>query len=116
LLKIYDFQANYSTGGRNHVLPAPALPFVYQEVRRLTLAAHVALGCRGVSRADFRGDQRIEGTRDLSHRGHYPARQDQDVNCARTRNVCGHNLDELVQWMVQDASLDRPDRPGPKLI
>jgi D-alanine-D-alanine ligase-like ATP-grasp enzyme len=31
-------------------------------------------------------------------------------------SVCGHNLDELVQWMVQDASLDRRDRRGPKLI
>jgi D-alanine-D-alanine ligase len=44
---------------------APSLPFVYQEVRRLTLAAHVALGCRGVSRADFRFDDRIEGTAGL---------------------------------------------------
>jgi hypothetical protein len=30
-------------------------------------------------------------------------------------SVCGHNFDELVQWMVQDASLDRGDRRGPKL-
>ncbi|WP_371737157.1 hypothetical protein [Bradyrhizobium sediminis] len=34
-------------------MPAPGLPFVYQEVRRLTLAAHVALGCRGVSCCGF---------------------------------------------------------------
>ncbi|SHG03247.1 hypothetical protein SAMN05444169_0162 [Bradyrhizobium erythrophlei] len=31
-------------------------------------------------------------------------------------SVCGPNFDELVQWMVQDASLDRGDRRGPKLI
>ena len=41
-----------------HLLPAPILPAVYQEVRRLSLAAHRALGCRGVSRADFRYDDR----------------------------------------------------------
>jgi len=59
----YDFAAKYSQGGSKHILPGPILPFVYQEVRRLTLAAHVALGCRGVScRADFRFDDRIEGT------------------------------------------------------
>jgi D-alanine-D-alanine ligase len=45
-LKIYDFAPNYSDGGSNRIQPAPDLPFVYQEVRRLTLAAHVALGCR----------------------------------------------------------------------
>jgi D-alanine-D-alanine ligase len=65
LLKVYDFWAKYSEGASNHVLPAPALPFVYQEVRRLTLAAHLALGCRGVRRADFRFDDRIEGTAGL---------------------------------------------------
>lgn len=64
LIKFYDYEAKYSPGASKHILPAPILPFVYQEVRRLTLAAHVALGCRGVSRADFRYDDRIEGTGD----------------------------------------------------
>jgi D-alanine-D-alanine ligase len=64
-VKLYDFGAKYSQGGSKHIQPAPILPFVYQEVRRLTLAAHVALGCRGVSRADFRFDDRIEGTAGL---------------------------------------------------
>ena len=48
-----NFAAKYSQGGSKRALPAPALPFVYQEVRRLTLAAHVALGCRGVSCCGF---------------------------------------------------------------
>jgi D-alanine-D-alanine ligase len=55
----------YSAGASNRILPAPLLPFVYQEVRRSTLAAHVALGCRGVSRADFRFDDRTLGRGDL---------------------------------------------------
>jgi D-alanine-D-alanine ligase len=57
-----DCAANYSQGVIKRIQPAPNLPFVYQEARRSTLAAHVALGCRGVSRADFRFDDRIEGT------------------------------------------------------
>jgi D-alanine-D-alanine ligase len=61
-VKIYDYQPKYSEDGSKYLQPSPRLPFVYQEVRRLTLAAHVALGCRGVSRADFRFDDRIEGT------------------------------------------------------
>src|SRR5690606_38997800 len=61
-VRFYDYEAKYSPGASKHILPAPVLPFVYQEARRLTLAAHRALGCRGVSRADFRYDDRIEGT------------------------------------------------------
>jgi len=47
-------------------LPAELLPNVYQHVRRLALAAHCALGSRGVSRTDFRWDDRLEeGTEGL---------------------------------------------------
>ena len=60
--RFYDYEAKYAPGGSNHLLPAPILPIVYQEVRRLTLAAHHALGCRGVSRADFRWDDSVDGT------------------------------------------------------
>src|SRR5262249_30964384 len=59
--RFYDYEAKYAAGGSKHLLPAPILPNVYQEVRRLALAAHNALGCRGVSRADFRYDDRGTG-------------------------------------------------------
>src|SRR5262249_17139131 len=59
--RFYDYEAKYAVGGSEHLLPAPILPNVYQEVRRLALAAHNALGCRGVSRADFRYDDRGTG-------------------------------------------------------
>ena len=61
-VRFYDYEAKYAPGGSKHVLPAPVSPIVYQLTRRLALAAHRALGCRGVSRADFRYDDRIEGT------------------------------------------------------
>src|SRR5436309_8183221 len=61
-VRFYDYEAKYAPGGSKHLLPAPLSSFVYQQVRRLALAAHRALGCRGVSRADFRYDDRIEGT------------------------------------------------------
>ena len=60
--RFYDYEAKYAPGGSKHLLPAPISPFVYQEARRLALAAHRALGCRGVSRADFRYDDRAAGT------------------------------------------------------
>lgn len=106
--KFYDYDAKYSKGGSNHVLPAPILPVVYQEVRRLTLAAHHALGCRGVSRADFRYDDSIEGTGGL-----VCLEVNTQPGMTATSLVpelaayAGMPFDELVQWMVEDASLDR---------
>ena len=57
-LSFYDYESKYAPGGSDHVLPAPLSPNVYQLVQKLSLAAHRALGCRGVSRSDFRYDDR----------------------------------------------------------
>src|ERR1043165_5581183 len=54
--RFYDYEAKYAPGGSRHLLPAPIPSDVYEEVRRIALAAHNALRCRGVSRADFRWD------------------------------------------------------------
>lgn len=108
LIKFYDYEAKYSPGASNHILPAPILPFVYQEVRRLTLAAHVALGCRGVSRADFRYDDRIEGTGGLIclEVNTQPGMTETSL-VPELAAYAGVTFDELVQWMVEDASLGR---------
>jgi D-alanine-D-alanine ligase len=106
--KFYDYEAKYSPGASKHVLPASLLPFVYQEVRRLTLAAHVALGCRGVSRADFRFDDRIEGTGGLVclEVNTQPGMTETSLVPELAAHA-GITFDELVQWMVEDASLNR---------
>ncbi|MBY0381312.1 MAG: D-alanine--D-alanine ligase [Xanthobacteraceae bacterium] len=108
LVKFYDYEAKYSKGASKHVLPAPILPFVYQEVRRLALAAHVSLGCRGVSRADFRYDDRIEGTAGLVclEVNTQPGMTETSL-VPELAAYAGVVFDELVQWMVEDASLDR---------
>ncbi|RAH97049.1 D-alanine--D-alanine ligase [Acuticoccus sediminis] len=52
----YGYDAKYSPGGSEHILPARLKPNIYQDIQKFTLLAHRALGCRGVSRADFRYD------------------------------------------------------------
>jgi D-alanine-D-alanine ligase len=52
----YDFDAKYSEGGSRHVVPAAIPQTVADQLMRAAEAAHYALGCRGVSRADFRYD------------------------------------------------------------
>jgi D-alanine-D-alanine ligase len=55
-LAFYDYEAKYADGGSVHTLPAPVHPGAAAEAMRVAVEAHRALGCRGVSRADFRYD------------------------------------------------------------
>jgi D-alanine-D-alanine ligase len=107
-VKFYDYEAKYAPGGSRHLLPAPLKPNVYQEVRRLALLAHQALGCRGVSRADFRYDDRMEGTQGLVclEVNTQPGMTETSLVPELAADA-GISFDELVEWMVEDASLDR---------
>jgi D-alanine-D-alanine ligase len=107
-LRFYDYEAKYAPGGSKHELPAQISPFVYQEARRLALAAHRALGCRGVSRADFRFDDRVEGTGGLVclEVNTQPGMTETSL-VPELAAYAGITFDELVQWMVEDASVNR---------
>lgn len=104
----YDYDSKYAPGGSVHILPARILPEVYQQVRILTALAHKALGCRGVSRADFRYDTR---TGDAS--GLVCLEVNTQPGMTETSLVpdlaahAGISFSELVTWMVEDASLAR---------
>ncbi|HYA05906.1 MAG TPA: D-alanine--D-alanine ligase [Xanthobacteraceae bacterium] len=104
--RFYDYEAKYAAGGSRHLLPAPILPNVYQEVRRLTLAAHNALGCRGVSRADFRYDDRGTGKLICLEVNTQPGMTETSL-VPELAAYAGITFDELVQWMVEDASTNR---------
>jgi D-alanine-D-alanine ligase len=107
-VRFYDYEAKYAPGGSKHLLPAPISPFVYQQVRRLALAAHRALGCRGVSRADFRYDDRVEGTGGLVclEVNTQPGMTETSLVPELAAHE-GITFDELVRWMIEDASLNR---------
>jgi D-alanine-D-alanine ligase len=107
-VRFYDYEAKYAPGGSKHELPAQISPFVYQEVRRLALLAHRALGCRGVSRADFRFDDRSAGTESLFclEVNTQPGMTETSL-VPELAQYAGMSFEELVQWMVEDASLNR---------
>jgi D-alanine-D-alanine ligase len=106
--RFYDFEAKYAPGGSKHILPAPILPFVYQEARRLALKAHHALGCRGVTRADFRYDDQAVGTEGLVclEVNTQPGMTETSLVPELAAHA-GMTFEELVRWMVEDASLNR---------
>jgi D-alanine-D-alanine ligase len=107
-VQFYGYEAKYAPGGSQHVLPANILPNVYQLVRRLALQAHNALGCRGVSRADFRYDDRMEGSQGLVclEVNTQPGMTETSL-VPELAAYAGIIFDELVRWMVEDASLNR---------
>jgi len=106
--KFYDYEAKYAPGGSKHLLPAPILPIVYQEARRLSLAAHRALGCRGITRADFRYDDSLEGTKGLVclEVNTQPGMTETSL-VPELAAYAGITFEELARWMVEDASLNR---------
>jgi D-alanine-D-alanine ligase len=111
-VRFYDYEAKYAPGGSKHILPAPVSSFVYQLARRLSVTAHKALGCRGVSRTDFRYDDSIEGNVEGTG-GLVCLEVNTQPGMTETSLVpelaahAGVTFDELVRWMVEDASLNR---------
>ena len=106
--RFYDYDAKYAPGGSKHILPAKISPLVYQNTRMLALRAHQALGCRGVSRSDFRFDERPDGTGELifleinTQPGMTPTSLVPEMAAAS-----GMDFRSLVAWMVEDASCGR---------
>jgi D-alanine-D-alanine ligase len=107
-LAFYDFEAKYAPGGSVHQLPAEILPDVYQLVRKYTLAAHLSLGCRGVSRADFRFDDTPGGTGELIclEVNTQPGMTGTSLVPELAQHA-GWSFGALVRWMVEEASCNR---------
>ena len=104
----YDFDAKYAEGGSKHVLPAEIKPNIYQKIQTLALKAHEAIGCRGVSRSDFRLDDGPAGTGELiwlevnTQPGMTPTSLVPEMALH-----AGHSFEEFLTWMVEDASCNR---------
>ncbi|EJF77201.1 D-alanine-D-alanine ligase [Bartonella sp. DB5-6] len=103
--QFYNYDSKYKIGGSLHICPAQLSSNIYQNVQRMSLTAHQAIGCRGVSRSDFRFD---EATGELvwleinTQPGMTPTSLVPDI-----AKVSGRTYGDIVQWMVEDASCMR---------
>jgi D-alanine-D-alanine ligase len=107
-VKFYDYEAKYAPGGSKHLLPAPIAAEAYREVQRLALAAHRALGCRGVTRSDFRFDDSAGTAKGLFclEVNTQPGMTETSLVPELAAHI-GISFADLVRWMVEDASLNR---------
>jgi D-alanine-D-alanine ligase len=104
----YDYVAKYAPGGSQHILPAEIPNDVYRKCQQYAIMAHQALGCRGVSRADFRYNDQPggEGELILLEVNTQPGMTGTSLVPELAAHA-GHSFEDLVTWMVNDASVDR---------
>ncbi|EJF91452.1 D-alanine--D-alanine ligase [Bartonella melophagi] len=103
--QFYDYDSKYKPGGSFHICPAQLSLNIYQKVQRMSLAAHQAIGCRGVSRSDFRF---VEETEELvwleinTQPGMTPVSLVPDI-----AKASGRTYGDIVKWIAEDASCMR---------
>ncbi|MGE4221677.1 MAG: D-alanine--D-alanine ligase [Alphaproteobacteria bacterium] len=104
----YDYDSKYVAGGSKHEVPAKISLNIYQKIQTLALKAHQAIGCRGVSRSDFRYDDRHSENGEIiwlevnTQPGMTPTSLVPEIAAH-----AGHSFGELLSWMVEDASCSR---------
>ncbi len=106
--RFYDYEAKYAPGGSRHIVPAELPEDLYRRVQAHARDAYRVLGCRGVGRADFRYDDTPGGTGELVilEVNTQPGMTDTSLvpEMALERGI---GFEDLVSWMVEDASCDR---------
>ena len=107
-LAFYNYDAKYAAGGSTHIIPAQLQPKIYDKVQKMALKAHAALGCRGVSRTDFRFNDRAgeDGELVCLEINTQPGMTQTSLVPEQALHA-GHSFEDLVSWMVEDASCNR---------
>lgn len=103
----YDYAAKYEPGGSHHVVPAQVPAEVYDACQRYAELAHRALGCRGVTRTDFRWDESrgLDGLF-LLETNTQPGMTPTSLTPEQAAHA-GLSFGALCRWMVEDASCNR---------
>ncbi|WDR05332.1 D-alanine--D-alanine ligase [Devosia rhodophyticola] len=107
-LGFYNYEAKYAKGGSSHIIPAQISSKIYDKVQKMSLAAHAALGCRGVTRSDFRFNDAAgpDGELVCLEINTQPGMTETSLVPEQAAHA-GHSFEELVSWMVEDASCNR---------
>ncbi len=106
-LEFYDYEAKYAAGGSQHVVPADLPVQVTGEAMDLAVQAHRALGCRGVTRTDFRYDDTGPKSRLILLETNTQPGMTPTSLVPEQAAYLGISYAELCRWMVEDASCDR---------
>ncbi len=103
----YDYHAKYAEGGSRHEIPANIPQDIFDACLDYAERAHTALGCRGLTRTDFRWDEArgLDGLI-LLETNTQPGMTPTSLAPEQAAHG-GMSFPELCKWMVEDASCDR---------
>jgi len=102
--KFYDYTAKYSSKAKTkHIMPANLSKRKYKEVLYLAKKAHVLLKCKGITRSDFRF---FKNKFYLLETNTQPGMTKLSL-VPEIANYCGIKFEDLVVWMLKDASINR---------
>ena len=102
--EFYDYTAKYSSKAKTkHIMPALLLKKKYKEVLFLARKAHKVLGCRGITRSDFRF---FKNKFYLLETNTQPGMTKLSL-VPEIAKYCGISFEDLVVWMVKDATINR---------
>ena len=106
-LAFYDYEAKYAAGGSRHILPAQIPDTIAKDAMDMSVIAHKALGCRGVSRTDFRYDDTGSKPRLILLETNTQPGMTPTSLVPEQAAYLGMSYAKLCRWMVEDASCDR---------
>jgi D-alanine-D-alanine ligase len=102
--EFYDYQAKYSTKAKTkHIMPATVTKKKYLEALLLAKRAHKSLGCRGITRSDFKF---FKNKFYLLETNTQPGMTKLSL-VPEIASYLGIKFEDLVNWMAKDASLNR---------
>ena len=103
----YDYRAKYTPGGSRHVVPADIPADIFDLLMAYAVRAHRALGCRGISRTDFRWDAtKGQDGIIILETNTQPGMTPTSLAPEQAAH-CGMDFGALVRWIVEDASCGR---------
>jgi D-alanine-D-alanine ligase len=103
----YDYASKYEVGGSTHIIPANIPDDIFQACMDYAVRAHDALGCRGLSRTDYRWDESrgLDGLI-LLETNTQPGMTPTSLAPEQAAS-CGISFPDLMTWMIEDASCNR---------
>lgn len=109
--EFYDYRAKYEDGGSSHIIPADLPQSVTELLMDYALKAHVGLGCKGVTRSDFRyddsdSDSDNNGACAILEINTQPGMTPTSLVPEQAAHV-GMGFKDLVVWILEDATCDR---------
>lgn len=101
----YDYENKYTAGGSVHICPAQLPKEVYEQVQQMALTAHRALGCRSLTRSDFRWDEKGDGKIYILETNTQPGMTPMSLS-PELAAYAGISFNELVAKILATARLD----------